>query len=454
MNAETVLRDALAADAGSLGVPGDVWTDFTKRERTHRRHRRIRIAGVAAVLAAAVVIQTGLVVLPGWAPGIAVAGHATALATSPTRGSLAGDTAFLAGMRRSIKDVQDPGELWKVADRKKIKFVYAADLPDRRLVLALVPLRFGFLTDQMLAWYEGKPGAAPEQMTDGSREDGGTLVTSYLDARSDRPGVLVVVAPSGSTVAVSTGFTYSAAGRVEHGTPKIFGDGLAETAVPPSPVDPGIKVTVTRDGRTLHDGSAGGSWSGGGAPTVSSMASVEGHGFDRDLLQAWADAALTDARLSGDTITIGLPWTGTVDGQPAALLTLNRRGHGVLAYAFHGRSDSYRQDLRLLLPAAGADRRPIAWRMRAEGKDDRTDLVNVVAQAGATRAVLTVAGAAAVPVELDAKGFGTATLDPDAAATVTSYAEGGSVLGVTPVPPFETNSSGIPGDDTRTRVVP
>ncbi|MEV0394990.1 hypothetical protein [Polymorphospora rubra] len=77
-------------------------------------------------------------------------------------------------------------------------------------------------------------------------------------------------------------------------------------------------------------------------------------------------------------------------------------------------------DLRLLLPADGADARPLAWRLRAEGGDDAIGRVLVVAAAGATAVSLTPDGAAAVAVRLDAFGFGEATLPPDAAASVTA----------------------------------
>jgi hypothetical protein len=458
MNAETMLRDALATGAGALPVPEDPWSGFAQREKSHRRKRRIRVGAAAAAVVAAVGVQTGIVPLPGWAPGFAVAGRETALVNSPARGSLAGDGAFLAGLRREVKDVQDPDELWKVADRNKIKLVYATDLPDRRLALVLVPLRFGFLTDQALIWYEGDRGASPSRMTEGARVDGGETVVTYLDGTGDRPGIAVVVAPAGSTISITTGFTYTAQGRVEHNEAVVPapGSGIAEITVPPARGGPAVVATVTRGERVLYRGGLDGGWSGTdtevSGPQLDRI--LRGGAFDRTSVQRWADQALMNARLTAGGTAIGLPWTGTVNGQPAALLTLRQPGHGVLVYAFHGGSDAFRQDLRLLLPAAGADRRPIAWRMRAEGKDDRTDQVNVVAPAGAARATLTVAGAAAVPVALDATGFGTATLDPGATASVTSYAKDGSVLGVTPVPPFETDSGGIPGDDPRTRIVP
>ena len=454
MNTETLLREALSSGAGALRVPEDPWPGFARRERTHRRNRRIRRSVAAAVLAVLAGAQAGLVPLPVGMPGIAVAGHATALTNSPTRGSLAGDLAWQAGMRQQIKDVTDPGELWRVTDRSKIKFLYAADLPDRRLALALVSLRFGFLTDQALVWYQGAPGAAPAQMSEGSRVDGGTTVVTYLEGSSDHPGVLVVVAPQGSTVSVSSGFRYTAVGRVEHAPPIVSapGSGLAEVILPTAPADPGTTVTVTSGGRTLYSGPGFGGWAGSGEPPHFSDAAIDralrGHRLDRATFQEWTAAALRDSRLQPDGTTLGLRWTGTVHGQPAALLTLQPAGGGVLVYAMHGSVALYRQDLRLLLPAAGADTRPIAWRMRAEGRDDRTDQVVVVAP-GAQRATLSPA----TPVTLDSSGFGTATLAPDAAASVTAYAAEGSASVSTPVPPFETDSGGLPGDTPKTRIV-
>ena len=462
MTAETTLREALEAEAGALDVRPDPWPGFTRREQRHRRTRRLRVAVAAAALAAAAGVQSGVLPLPGWAPGIAVAGRETALVKSPIRGSLAGDTAWLTGLRGEIKDVEDPGERWQVADRSRIRFLYAGDVGGRRLALAMVPLRFGFLTDQMLMWYEGAAGAAPAEMEESGRSDGGEIVLPYLQGSSGEPGVLVVVAPAGSTVAVSRGFRYAADGRVVHETPVVAqpGTGLAEMIVPPAPFDPGTTLTVTSGGRTLYNGPAYGGWSGrttDGDPHEPTDAMVTAElgdrGFDRLTLSRWIGNALRDARLPAAGTAVALRWIGTVEGQPAALITLRPAGGGVLAYATHGRADSYRQDLRLLLPAAGVAERPIAWRMRAEGRDDRTDRVVVVAPAGAARLSLQPAGAPPVPLVPDATGAATVGLPPSAEATVTAYAADGSVLGTTPVPPFETDSGGLPGDTPKTRIV-
>jgi hypothetical protein len=459
---ESALRDSLVAEATAMPVPPDPWTGFAARERTHRRSRRVRLAVAAAAVTAAVGVQTNVVPLPGWAPGIAVAGRETALTNSPTRGSLAGDLAWQRAMRHEVKDVQDPDALWKVSDRKRIKFVYAGDIAGHRFALMLVPLRFGFITDSMLTWYEGPAGAAPGQMIDGSREDGGDTVVTYTDSAGDRPGLVIVVAPTGSTVSISPGFSYSAAGRVERLPPVTSepGSGLGVLELPPAPYDPGVTGTVVQGERTLFDGTLSGGWSdgsGAGAQEVTDAmtdAALAGHSFDRAALREWLSAALHNARLPASGTTLAVRWTGVVDGAPAVLFTLHPRGGGVLAYAMHGRADSWRQDLRVLLPAAGADQRAIAWRMRAEGKDDRTDQLRVVAPAGAARVDLVVAGGAPVPVALDASGGGAATLPPGAAASVVAYRADGSLMSTTPVTPFETSSGGIPGSDLKTRIVP
>ncbi|MBU2666807.1 hypothetical protein KOI35_25175 [Actinoplanes bogorensis] len=456
MNTETVLKDALADEADALGALDNPWPGFERRERKHRRNRRLRVAGVAAVLAAAIGVQAGVLPLPAFVPGIAVAGFDPVLGDDPVRGSLAGDKAFLDGMRREIKDIEDPGETWRVADRKKIKFVFASDFGDQRLVLALVPLRFGFLEDRALVWYSGDAGAAPEAMMEGSREDGGTVVSTYSNRSSDRRGVLAVVAPTDTHISMREGVRYTPEGRLEWGPERADADGgLMIGSMSATPIPPTTRIVVTRGADVLYEGGAGGGWSGNTGTNPQEVPSslitqaLAGREFDHETMRRWVESAIQDARLTTEGTTVRVRWVGTVNGQPSAMFTLQPRGGGVLAYAFHGAADSYRQDLRLLLPAQGAAERPIAWRMRAEGKDDRTDQVVVTAPDAATRVTLTVGGGAPVNVTPGA----TTTVPPYAEAHVTAYGENGVELGTTPVPPFETDSGGPPGDTPRTRVV-
>jgi hypothetical protein len=183
------------------------------------------------------------------------------------------------------------------------------------------------------------------------------------------------------------------------------------------------------------------------------VAALGNRRFDRATLRRWISGALQDARLPAGGTAVTVRWTGTAEGQPAALVTIQPEGGGVLAYAYHGQADSYRQDLRLLLPAAGVAERPIAWRMRAEGSDDRTDQVVVTVPDGADKVTLQVGSATPTPVDPDATGAAVVAVPPTAQATVTAYGKDGSLLGSTPVPAFESDSGGLPGDTPRTRVV-
>lgn len=454
MSVEELLRDGLAESAGRLDESAGPWAGFARRERAHRRARRIRLAALVTAVAVAVGVQTNLVPLPGWAPGLAVAGVETALINSPVRGSLAGDTEWLTAMRSAVRDVEDPGEVWK-ADRDHIRFVFAGDVGDRRLALMLVPLRFGFLRSSSLIWYDGPAGSAPSAMTERARGDS-SAVETYSQGSSDGPGVAVVIAPATATVSVSTGFHYGADGRVVH-NPPIVGAGLVAVPLPAGPFAPGLSAVVTQGGRTLYAGPVYGSWRGREpdpqeASPSTVAAALGSRPFDTATLTRWVSSALSDARLPADGTTVRVRWTGTVDGAPAALFTLQPAGGGVLAYAMHGAAGSWRQDLRVLLPASGHATRPIAWRMRAEGRDDRTDQVRVVAAPGSVRAELVPADGAPVLVRLDADGAGTAALPPDTTATIRVQNAGGAVTS-TPVIPFETDSGGIPGDTPKTRIV-
>jgi hypothetical protein len=461
---ESALRHTLTREGEALPVSDDPWPRFDQREGAHRRARRVRGVVAAGVLAAAVGIQTNVVPLPGWAPGIAVASPWSALAKTPMRGGLATDAAWLASFRRQIKGVREPEGLWKVANRDAIRVVYADDVPGHRVALVLVPLRLGLITDWHLTWYVGPAGAAAGGMEESGGTEPNEPVATWMESDASSGGVAVVVGPAGSTVTISSGWSYSPKGVVEHRqTTSSDGNGIGVAVLPPSGLAPGVTTRVTRDGKEVYAGPVYGGWAGSDdaiasqEPTDAMLAAAgqgaRGPGLDRAVLASFVSVALQDSRLAAGDVTVRLRWSGTVDGQPAGLFTVQPSGGGVLAYAMHGSATSARTDLRLLLPAAGAEQRPIAWRMRAEGKDDRTDRVIVVAPAGAATVSITAAGGTAAPVALDAAGFGTTTVPPDQAATVTSFAAGGSFLSSTPVPPFENDSSGLPGDTPKTRVV-
>ena len=78
----------------------------------------------------------------------------------------------------------------------------------------------------------------------------------------------------------------------------------------------------------------------------------------------------------------------------------------------------------------------------------------MIAPPDAARVTVTVGGAPPATVALDASNAGTTRVPPDQAATLTAYCRDGGVLGTTPLPPVESDSSagGLPGDSPATRV--
>jgi hypothetical protein len=64
-----------------------------------------------------------------------------------------------------------------------------------------------------------------------------------------------------------------------------------------------------------------------------------------------------------------------------------------------------------------------------------------------------VTGQAPVPLTLDASGAAVTALPPEAVAAVTAHPADRSAPSTTPVPPFETDLGGLPGDTAKTRVV-
>jgi hypothetical protein len=460
----STLCDTLRLASEAVNVPEDPWPRFAQRERRHRRTRRVRRVVLAAVVAAAAGIQTNVVPLPGWAPAIALASPWSALAEEPPRGALAGDSAWLTAFRDRVTGIQDAEGFWAVAGRDRVRVLYASDAPGRRVALVLVPLRLGIITSWELVWYEGPSGAAPQQMMQANNEDAGNPVVTLMQVDAERGGYAVVVGPSDSTVTISGDPRYSASGVVERRQLATSdGTGVGVAILPPTPIPPGLDARVTRGAEVLYEGIVAGGWAGATGedlwqPTDAQLAEAvresRGPAPDPAVLASFVSVALSDSHLPASGATVRLRWSGRVNGQAAVLLMVQPPDGGVIAYAMHGDALSGRTDLRLLLPAENADRRPLGWRLRAEGGEGPTDQVMVATPAGTATAAVTIGGGSPVPVALDASGAGTAAVPLDQAATVTAYAADGTVLGSTPVPPFESNSSGLPGDTPGTRIVP
>ncbi|MFI6333113.1 hypothetical protein ACIBBG_33075 [Micromonospora chersina] len=458
---DLALRDSLTSAADALTTPDDPWPHFSRRETARRRVRRVRGTVFAGVLAAAVGVQTNVVPLPSWTPSIAVAAPWAGLADAPTRGSLAGDRVWLDGLRGHIKGLRDSEGLWEVAGRDRIRVLYAGDIPGHRLAIALVPLRLGVFMDWTVMFYKGPVGAAPAEMVEDGNTDARSPVVFWAQGDATNGGAAVVVGPPGSAVTINKGFTYSPQGVIDYQPTTASGaNGVAVAQLPPSPVDPGTSAQVTNNGKVIFEGGIVGGWNfaddGSHEVTDAMLAAAvkgsRGPGLEPAILATFVQSALQDSRLSAKDVTVHLRWSGTINGQPAALLTLQPHNGGVLAYAMHGNASSWRTDLRLLLPADKADQRPLAWRVRANGSDAMTDKVIVVAPAAAAAVRLTIDGGPSDPVAIDSSGYGTTTVPPGKRAAVTAFAADGTTLPTTPVP-LGSDFGGLPGASPDTRVV-
>ncbi|MEW2142696.1 hypothetical protein AB0869_07740 [Micromonospora vinacea] len=468
--ANSTLSPALREAAHAVDVPEDPWPGFARRERRHQRTRLIRTALVAAVGVALVGVQTNVVPLPGWAPGIAVASTPTALLDAAPRGALAGDRAWLDTLRTRIS-TDSPVRIdallgaWKIGDRDRIRLIYGSDQAGHRVALVAVPLRFGLLTREALVWYVGPAGASAQQMRYGGHSEGGDdPVMTLMQAYPGQAGFAVVVGPAESTVTISGDPRYTARGTVEYqDIATADGVGVGFAALPPEPLPHEPVVRVSRGDQVFFQGGLGGGPYAGLDPTGPEMDALvtaarrpaRGTPLDDANLRTFVQTALQDSRLPAVGTTVRVRWSGREHGQAAALLTVQRAGGGVIAYAMHGDDRTgWSTDLRLLLPSEGAEQRPIGWRVRTEdGARPPTGEVRVIAPPGAARVTITVGGAPPAMVTLDASNAGSTRVPQDLPATLTAYSRDGSVLGTTPVPPVEADMSGLPGDSPASRVV-
>ena len=263
---DRLLRDGLRRLAEHAPPPRG--RDTADRAIAQDRARRRRRAGwtatvlaIGGVLAAVPATVTGLspdpaVVAADGAPAPQDGGRS--LYGVPTRGSLAGDEEFLAGVRAlewgGPAGPPDAGasELRLRPAEGTRRVLFAADVPGgSRWALVM-----GRVEEHLVhAWFTGPAGAAPQQLSlagDPVRTDDGRPIT-LLDAGS-ATGPLVVVARPGLGAEYSPSLDRDASGRLRRvyvELPVVDGVPLGEVTVPVA--EGSGRVRMLRDGR---DGTA------------------------------------------------------------------------------------------------------------------------------------------------------------------------------------------------------
>jgi hypothetical protein len=294
MEPEEQLRVRLHGLAERAGRPSADGPGLARRiardTADRRRSRRNVLIGVGAVVAIAVAVPlfpdtgpgsaepaSGPVSVTGSGPapdrGAAAAPEDGGIFGGPTRGSLAGDRAFVEGVRLLTWMQPPPPSLppeeevtYYMPDPpvETRSVVFAGEVEGERwaLVVGRIP---AFPPDAagspprepqpdqvMIAWFTGPVGAGPEQMT--LRSGPGGIPPDWpLAATDPRTGALVVVAAPGDVVEVSEGPIIGRDGSTTREWRAVETvDGIAITRVSASsrPFDASTSYRVLRDGRT------------------------------------------------------------------------------------------------------------------------------------------------------------------------------------------------------------
>ncbi|SDO53512.1 hypothetical protein [Geodermatophilus sp. DSM 45219] len=210
------LRDRLHALAAATAPPprGDLAAVV---ERRHRARRRAQLRGGAAAVAVAAAAVVAVPVVADGEPAGSVAAVAegapadAAVPGGPTRGSLAGDAAFLEAVRQL--SWSDPGAGAADPPPAGSQVVFAGDVPSGRWALVSRPLtvppplvdddelerRLG-VDSVALAWFAGPPGAEPDEL----RLRTGPVVTAAGEPAAlwdPATGTLAVVSPPPASTA-------------------------------------------------------------------------------------------------------------------------------------------------------------------------------------------------------------------------------------------------------------
>jgi hypothetical protein len=299
----------------------------------HRAQRRqtIGLTAVAAAVAAVVVVSTTLIAdgpsaEPAVASGAAAASGVDVLA-GPTRGSLAGDAAFVEGVRRlswsnsAGSDVPDAP-----VDTRRV--VFAGEVAGVRLALVAgentaepeqrdpaLQTDQGALSDVAIAWYLGPAGAGPEAMVLQSVPRGVDSYGGPVGFFASVTGALVVVGAPGDEVSVSPRPVVDADGSVQREyEPVDAPEGIATTVFPAgSASGQSLRYVVVRGPESWTSSPA---WTDPGSSSpevpVSWLRPAPAPG-PVDSLAEWEPRQLLDRLgLPADQVAFSMIWAGDV----------------------------------------------------------------------------------------------------------------------------------------------
>jgi hypothetical protein len=423
------LRASFARQAESVTPAPDPY------ERLRRRYRRRR-AGRAGFTVAAV-----LLLVPALLLGIAALrppeGRDTpasplvqALLDSPTRGSLAHDTAFLTAIeqRSALAPARDPGPSPQPAGPREPKVLFAGDIPHgQRLALVAMP------DGQVRMWFDatGTPAAA---LTRGPDLPLTPVLRVDATDTDNRDGVRLLLAPAGSRLERSDAAHYLADGSVRRNWTPVDGDWLAQAH---HDLTPQTRVRVQRAGITVLDGEFGTS-----APVAQwrmDATPVAGRGEPEPAAaQAAADAISGSTGLTPASATFQVLWshefpahepTQPTRVQVAVVAAITADGGGV--YYTAGVNPDEPGVHRVGPSGSGVtgalEHSVIAVRVPVGDATGELPRLEIIAPPGAVRADVVVNGRVIASTGLT-RGVGEVKLAVPTGATIPVYGQDGTVV--------------------------
>jgi hypothetical protein len=256
------LRDLRARADDLPAAPSDLAGTIRALHRRQRRNQlRLAAAGLAVVLLfIGIPVITSAVSGQGSEtadPSEQTAGRTERLLhEEPTRGSLATDEEWLAGIAaRELTPSAPAGEpstdAVPVEDVELRTTAFAGDVPGARVALVIAQLGDGGM---LQAWFTGPPGAGPDDMTltdlDSAPTSGPLALLDVPDPAAAR-SLLVVVAFPGDEVEVKTGQDVTASGEIRERwqpVPAEDGAGGLGLDVPISWLQQNAQLRIAPDG--------------------------------------------------------------------------------------------------------------------------------------------------------------------------------------------------------------
>lgn len=427
------LRDTLDRHAGDVTPRPD---PYTRVVQLRRRRRQRRVTALTVVFVLLVSTPTIWLLTPPGGPHQAAASVPAALLpllNSPTRGSLAGDGAFLAVMRRrtalevgSMRGNPADGP-YMPADPDRIKVLYAGDIGSRRYVITAGmdgwPLKAHFL---------GSAGDGPEAL-----EQTGSGSLDAVEEISFGPGdevhpenSFLLLGPVGAVYEEGHAL-WSSTGVTRTWSPIAVPDGyLAVVDVTRSRrLRVRLGDTVLRETQALARGTA--------APVNVDPQPYGGRGTPfPDVADQVASGLTTLTLLTGPDVTMRVLWSGQVPAPGAAggvaraatVQVVTADGGGPYLTGFVDRDGSWRDNLTGSGFAANPEHALIVMRLASYAAEANQQLQIIAPPAAVQAEVVQDGEVAVVPLS---KGVGWRAVPPEATLTVRAYDAAGALLATT-----------------------